>query len=134
MLSLKIKEFIEKNISYLDNDKLTDFFLRAYDSEQFDIQDMQELSFTLIEAGIAVAEARDIALEKVFIAQLDLFCNSSGGLSQLPLSDFISAFLDNRFGLSIKYVQEYILDNPELWEDSVVIESDKHGTIVIRLK
>jgi hypothetical protein len=114
----KVKKFIETNLDAIDND-LTQLFLIAFDD--LNNNDMKELCSILDAAEIDYEQRRQSALNYIITMACEDFAGvtDSGGVTAMPVRDFIEVYLDNRLGYSIDYVRNYISINISEYADMV---------------
>ena len=85
-----IKLFIEHTVDILDADPI-DFFFKAWQASNILWrEDVAYMSAMLSDAGIKDAEeSRELALLKVLDTQMEEFESADGGVSAMPVYDFI---------------------------------------------
>lgn len=119
-----IKKFIEDNREVLCTD-LVEFFMISYKQNKLDRSDVSYMSTILIEAGIeGVDEARTEALFRIIDDQVSNWSLADGGVSAMPLYDFIYVFLDNCVGYMENFVLLFMKKNKRRWSKYVSIETD----------
>ena len=127
----KVKKFLEEQIDLIDNDRFEDLFLNAFDDFSYD--DMQNLCESLVSADIHnFTEGRETALNEIISFATEDWNNGDGGVSAMPLKEFIDAFLYNRLGLSMDYVVNYILEHKEDFKNNVEIVFPEKGLLIIQ--
>lgn len=127
-----IKEFIENNVDLLDSNP-QEFFLRTWE-QNIPREEVAFMSALLSDAGIDgsdIAEWRTDALFQIIDTQLSMWHLSTGGVSSLPLYDFISAFLDNCVGFAENYVLLFMLKNKDRWAQWVKFTKDMKNNVTI---
>ena len=87
-----IKLFIEHTVDILEADPV-DFFFKAWQASNILWrEDVAYMSTMLSEAGIEdVEENRELALLKALDTQMEVFGVADGGVSAMPVYDFIQA-------------------------------------------
>lgn len=131
MMEKSVKDFIEHNKTLLND--LSTFFLQTFDDPTLAKADVAYMSAILSDAGIEnVDEAREHALQIVIDTQIKSWYLADGGVSALPLYDFIEAFLDTCIGFEENYVFLYITKNLQRWENYVEVYKEDNITIIER--
>lgn len=128
-----VKEFIESNIDLLDTNP-QEFFLRSWEENKLDRSDVAYMSTILSDAGICfedVTEWREGALLQILDTQISDWAIADGGVSAMPVYDFIQAFLDNCVGFDENYVLLFIKKNAERWDNYIELYED-NMTIIAR--
>lgn len=131
-MDTNIKHFIEKYIELLDTNP-TEFFVKSY-IESMPREDVGYMSVLLSDAGIdsnEITEWRHNALYQIIDTQISTWYSSTGGVSAMPLYDFISAFLDNCIGFSENYVLLFMLKNTHRWTHWVTFTKDTTRNLTI---
>lgn len=115
-----IRNFIEKHILLLEKDP-AQFFVNTYESG-LDRADVAYMSALLSEAGIQnIEESRNKALLELINDQINEWNMSDGGVTSMPVYDFIQAFLDSCVGFEENYVLLFIKKNQNKWKDKARI-------------
>lgn len=118
----KVRSFIENHITEIDKNLFVDVYLNAFDDFGYD--DMIEMTKIFLLSGIDVEKDRLTALNYIITMACEDFAgviDSGGGVSAMPVRDFIEIYLDNRLGYSTDYVRDYISDNIAEYADMVEI-------------
>ena len=116
-----IKKFIEEHVDLLDADPV-EFFVITYEQARLDRADVAYMSSLLSDAGIDDVDlAREEALLKIIDTQLVDWSLADGGVSSMPVYDFIEVFLDNCVGFEENYVLLFIKNHAERWAKWVKI-------------
>ena len=132
-MTQNIKKFIEDNIEVLETNPV-DFFQRTYEQGQLDRADVAYMSAILSEAGIENIElAQEMALLGIIDDQIAGWSLSDGGVSSMPLYDFIEAFLDNCIGFGENYVLLYMKEHAERWRKWAKIYMLHDMTVIERI-
>ena len=128
-----IKRFIEQNVGLLDSD-LVEFFFRSWKaSDILGISDVAYMSAMLSDAGIEdVEENRERALLKALDTQMEEFGIADGGVSAMPVYDFIQAYMDNCVGYNENYVLRFIQKHAERWDNYIELYKENNMTIISR--
>lgn len=128
-----IKLFIESAVDVLDIDPV-DFFFKAWQASIFLWrEDVAYMSTMLSEAGIKdVEENRELALLKVLDTQMEKFGIADGGVSAMPVYDFIQGYMDNCVGYDENYVLLFIQKHAERWDNYIELYKENNMTIISR--
>ena len=129
-----VQEFIEHYVDLLDTDP-QEFFLRAWEENKMDSTEVGDMCRVLREAGISsedINEWRDSALLQILDTQISNWALADGGVSSMPVYDFIEVFLDNRLGYYINYVILFIEQHAERWNNYAEIYVENNMTIIAR--
>lgn len=128
-----IKLFIEHTVDILDTDPV-DFFFKAWQASNFLWrEDVAYMSTMLSEAGIKdVEENRELALLKALDTQMEEFGSADGGVSSMPVYDFIEVFLDNCVGYDENYVLLFIQKHADRWDNYIELYIENNMTIISR--
>lgn len=129
-----VKEFIENNIDLLDTNP-QEFFLRSWEENKLDASDVAYMSTILSDAGISfddINEWRNGALLQILNAEILAWAFADGGVSSMPVYEFIEVFLDNRVGYDSNYVLLFIAKHSERWDKYVEIYVENNMTIISR--
>ena len=125
-----IKLFIESTVDVLDTDPV-DFFFKAWQASNILWrEDVAYMSTMLSEAGIKdVEENRELALLKALDIQMEEFGSFDGGVSAMPIYDFIQAYMDNCVGYNENYVLLFIQKHAERWDNYIELYKENNMTI-----
>lgn len=128
-----IKLFIESTVDVLDTDPV-DFFFKAWQASNILWrEDVAYMSTMLSEAGIKdVEENRKRALLKALDTQIDEFASADGGVSSMPVYDFIQAYMDNCVGYNENYVLLFIQKHSDRWDTYIELYVENNMTIISR--
>ena len=128
-----IKLFIEYTVDTLDTDPV-DFFFKAWQASNILWrEDVAYMSTMLSEAGIQdVEENRELALLKALDTQIEEFGSAKGGVSAMPVYDFIQAYMDNCLGYDENYVLLFIQKHAERWDNYIELYKENNMTIISR--
>ena len=129
-----VQEFIEHYVDLLDADP-QEFFLRAWEENKMDSSDVGYMCAILYEAGIPsddINEWRDNALLQILDTQISDWAIADGGVSALPVYDFIEVFLDNRIGYDANYVFLFIENHANRWSNYAKVYKVNNITIIAR--
>ncbi len=132
ILASNIKNFLENHIELIDQNKWECLWLDAFDN--FNYQDMITLVIFLEEADVYNKEEHENALMGITIMALDEWAPSDGGVTQMPLKDFIQAFLDNRLGFELQEAMDIIYKNRDEVIDYVDIFYEGDTLVINRHK
>lgn len=128
-----IKLFIEHTVDILDTDPV-DFFFKAWQASNILWrEDVAYMSTMLSEAGIKdVEENRERALLKALDTQMEEFGVADGGVSAMPVYDFIQAYMDNCVGYDENYVLLFIQKHADRWDNYIELYIENNMTIISR--
>jgi hypothetical protein len=128
-----IKRFIEQNVDLLDKDPV-EFFFRSWEASGIlSISDVAYMSAMLSDAGIKdVEENRERALLKALDTQMEEFGLADGGVSAMPVYDFIQAYMDNCVGYNENYVLLFIQKHCDRWDSYIELYKENNMTIISR--
>ena len=129
-----VKEHIEHYAELLDSNP-TEFFVIAWEQNKLDRGDVGYMSAVLYEAGIPSEEIndwRDAALLQIIDSQLADWSLADGGVSAMPVYDFIEAFLGNRVGYDENYVLLFIKKHADRWNKYAELYVENSMTIIAR--
>lgn len=130
-----VQEFIEHHVDLLDTNP-QEFFLRAYEENKMDSSDVGYMCAILYAAGISaddINEWRDGALLQILDTQISDWAIADGGVSSMPVYDFIKVFLDNRVGYDANYVFLFIEKHIERWDNYAQVYKENNMTIIERI-
>ena len=130
-----VQEFIEHYVDLLDTNP-QEFFLRAWEENKMDSSDVGYMCAILFEAGISadeINEWRDHALLQILDTQISDWAIADGGVSSMPVYDFIEVFLDNRVGYDANYVFLFIEKHAERWKKWVTMYKLYDMTVIARV-
>jgi hypothetical protein len=131
-MNKEIKNFIEKHVDLLDSDPV-EFFYQTWLNYTLQRSDIAYMSTMLSEAGIRdVEENRERALLKALDTQMDEFGSADGGVSAMPVYDFIQAFMDNCVGYDENYVLLFIQKHADRWDNYIELYKENNMTIISR--
>lgn len=123
-----VKNFIEDNIKLIDVENFMALFLKAYDEISAD--ELLEVQFILEKAGFNISEERDLALHTILDEKVQQYAVPQGGVSQMPVNEFLWVFLNNHFGVGYIYIEEYMMKHKDDWSDLVdLFETDGKNVI-----
>ena len=132
-----IKKYIEDHIELLEKDPV-EFFVVTYEQTLLDRADVAYMSSLLSDAGIEDVDlAREMALLKILDTQISDWALADGGVSAMPVYDFIQAFLDNCIGYDENYVLLFMKKHAQRWDKwaNIVYHAfDGHGLTIIERK
>ena len=129
-----VKEFIENNIDLLDTNP-QEFFLRSWEENKLDRSDVAYMSTILSDAGISfddITEWRENALLQILDTQMSDWAIADGGVSSMPVYDFIEVFLDNCVGFEENYVLLFIKNHAERWDTYIELFIENNMPIIAR--
>ena len=128
-----IRLFIEHTVDVLDTDPV-DFFFKAWQASNILWrEDVAYMSTMLSEAGIKdVEENRELALLKALDTQMEEFGLADGGVSSMPVYDFIQAYMENCVGYTEDYVLLFIQKHAERWDSYIELYKENNMTIISR--
>lgn len=117
-MNKKVKNFIERNIEYLEND-LTKFFMIAYgDADLWYNSETTTLFKILDDIGIDYEDARQNAVHQILKNETSAFGKSKDpGLYSMPVKDFVECMLDNYLNLTLGWWTVYIVLNKDEFTD-----------------
>lgn len=132
-MNKEIKKFIEANVDLLDSDPV-EFFFRSWEASGILSQsDVAYMSAILAEAGIDnINDNRDLALLRALDTQMEEFSLADGGVSAMPVYDFIEAFMDNCVGYNENYMLLFIKQHAERWDSFIELYVENNMTIIAR--
>ena len=131
-MNREIKKFIEKHVDLLDSDPV-EFFYQTWLNYTLLSSDIAYMSTMLSEAGIKdVEENRELALLKALDTQMEEFGFADGGVSAMPVYDFIQAYMDNCVGYHENYVFLFIQKHAERWDNYIELYTENNMTIISR--
>ena len=131
-MNKEIKKFIEKHVDLLDSDPV-EFFYQTWLDYTLQRSDIAYMSTMLSEAGIKdVEENRELALLKALDIQMEEFGSFDGGVSAMPVYDFIQAYIDNCVGYDENYVLLFIQKHAERWDNYIELYEENNMTIISR--
>ena len=132
-MTQNIKEFIENYITILEKDPV-DFFKLTYEQGKLDRADVAYMSSLLSDAGIEDVDlAREMALLGIIDNQIADWSLADGGVSSMPLYDFIQVFLDNCVGFDENYVLLYMKKHAVRWNRWAKIRMLHDMTVIERI-
>lgn len=129
-----VKEFIEQHVELLDNNP-QEFFLRAWEENTLDRGDVSYMCAILYEAGISsddINSWREDALIDILDTQMEEFGLADGGVSAMPVYDFIQAYMDNCVGYDENYVLLFIQKHADRWDNYIELYKENNMTIISR--
>ena len=131
-MNKETKKFIEKHVDLLDSDPV-EFFYQTWLNYTLQRSDIAYMSTMLSEAGIKdVEENRELALLKALDTQMVEFGSADGGVSAMPVYDFIQAYMDNCVGYDENYVLLFIQKHAERWYNYIELYKENNMTIISR--
>ena len=131
-MNKEIKKFIEKHVDLLDSDSV-EFFYQTWLDYTLQRSDIAYMSTMLSEAGIKdVEENRELALLKALDTQMEEFGLADGGVSGMPVYDFIQAYMDNCVGYDENYVLLFIQKHADRWDNYIELYKENNMTIISR--
>ena len=131
-MNKETKKFIEKHVDLLDSDPV-EFFYQTWLNYTLQRSDIAYMSTMLSEAGIKdVEENRELALLKALDYQIVDFGSADGGVSAMPVYDFIQAYMDNCVGYDENYVLLFIQKHAERWDNYIELYKENNMTIISR--
>ena len=132
-MTKNIKQFIEDNIEVLETDPV-EFFTRTYEQAKLDRADIAYMSSLLSDAGIEDVDlAREMALLGIIDNQIADWSLADGGVSSMPVYDFIEVFLDACVGFEENYVLLYMKKHAERWKKWARIYMLHDMTVIERI-
>ena len=128
-----IRLFIEYAVDLLDTDPV-DFFFKAWQASNILWrEDVAYMSTMLSEASIKnVEENRERALLKALDTQMEEFGLADGGVSAMPVYDFIQAYMENCVGYTEDYVLLFVQKHAERWDNYIELYKENNMTIMSR--
>ena len=128
-----LKRFIEQNVDLLDTDPV-EFFFRSWEASViFGRSDVAYMSALLAEAGIEnINSNQELALLKALDTQMEEFGSADGGVSAMPVYDFIQAYMDNCVGYDENYVLLFIQKHADRWNNYIELYKENNMTIISR--
>lgn len=128
-----IKRFIEQNVDLIDSAPV-EFFFRSWEASSIlGRSDVAYMSTMLSDADIKdVEESRELALLKALDTQIEEFGFADGGVSAMPVYDFIQAYMDNCVGYNENYVLLFIQKHANRWASYVDLYKENNMTIISR--
>ena len=131
-MNKEIKNFIEKHVDLLDFAPV-EFFYQTWLDYTLQSSDIAYMSTMLSEAGIKdVEENRELALLKALDIQMEEFGSFDGGVSAMPIYDFIQAYMDNCVGYDENYVLLFIQKHADRWDNYIELYKENNMTIISR--
>lgn len=131
-MNKETKKFIEKHVDLLDSDPV-EFFYQTWLNYTLQSSDIAYMSTMLSEAGIKdVEENRELALLKALDTQMEEFGSADGGVSAMPVYDFIQAYMDNCVGYGENYVLLFIQKHADRWDNYIELYKENNMTIISR--
>ena len=131
-MNKEIRKFIEKHVDLLDSDPV-EFFYQTWLNYTLQRSDIAYMSAMLSEAGIKdIEENRELALLKALDNQMEEFGFANGGISAMPVYDFIQAYMDNCVGYDENYVLLFIQKHAERWDNYIELYKENNMTIISR--
>lgn len=131
-MNKETKKFIEKHVDLLDSDPV-DFFYQTWLDYTLQRSDIAYMSTILSEASIKdVEENRELALLKAIDTQMKEFSFADGGVSAMPVYDFIQAYMDNCVGYDENYVLLFIQKHADRWSNYIELYKENNMTIISR--
>lgn len=112
-----VQEFIERYIDLLDTNP-QEFFLRAWEENKMDRREVSYMCAILYEAGIPsddINSWREAALLQILDTQISDWALADGGVSGMPVYEFIEVFLDNCVGFDENYILLCMKKNASRW-------------------
>ena len=132
MMTENIKKFIEDNIETLESD-LVEFFVITYEQNKLDRADVAYMSSLLSDVGIEDVDlAREEALLKIIDTQISDWAIADGGVSSMPVYDFIQVYMDNCVGFNENYVLLFIQKHADRWDNYIELYKEHSMTIISR--
>lgn len=130
-----IKAFIENHIDLLEINP-QEFFLRSWEEINLDRSDVAYMSTILSDAEIPfedINEWREGALLQILDTQISDWAIADGGVSSMPVYDFIEAFLYNCVGFEENYVLLFMKNHAARWEKWVKIHMLHDMTVISKV-
>ena len=131
-LSDNVKRYIEEHIHLIDTNQYEALWLQAFD--EFTYDDMICMAKFLYKADINIETDREKALVTLITWAIDDWALREEGVTQMPVRDFIEAFLDNRFGYPLPYVIDVMYKNKNIWINEVDIFVENGICVINREK
>ena len=132
-MNKEIRKFIEKHVDLLDTDPVEFFYQSWLASTTLGQPDVAYMSAILAEAGIEnINDNRDLALLKALDTQMEEFGFADGGVSAMPVYDFIQAYMDNCVGYNENYVLLFIQKHCDRWDNYIELYVENNMTIISR--
>lgn len=132
-MNKEVKKFIEENVDLLDADPVEFFYQSWLSSNTLSQSDVAYMSAILAEAGIEdINDNRDLALLRALDTQMEEFGLADGGVSAMPVYDFIQAFMDNCVGYNENYMLLFIKEHAERWDSFIELYVENNMTIIAR--
>ena len=129
-----VKEHLEHYAELLDLNPV-EFFMTAWEQNKLDRSDVGYMCAILYEAGIPFEDInnwREAALLQIIDSQLADWSLADGGVSAMPVYDFIQAFLNNCVGFDENYVLLFIKKHADRWDKYAELYVENNMTIIER--
>ena len=117
LYSDNVKKFIERNISYIEENKLFDIFMFAYES--LDIYECNVLADILSQVMDDFEKLRKRALITLIGHKLVAYKLRRDKVDNISILAFIHTFLPSTFNLPEGEVVQLILDNKSRWPKQI---------------
>ena len=128
-----IRKFIEEYVDLLDTDPVEFFYQSWLASTTLGQPDVAYMSAILAVAGIEnINHNRDLALLKALDTQMEEFGSADGGVSAMPVYDFIQAYMENCVGYTEDYVLLFVQKHAERWDNYIELYKENNMTIISR--
>lgn len=128
-----IRKFIEEYVDLLDTDPVEFFYQSWLASDTLGQPDVAYMSAILAEALIEnIDDNRELALLKALDNQMEEFGLANGGVSAMPVYDFILAYMYNCVGYNENYVLLFIQKHADRWHNYIELYKENNMTIISR--
>ena len=128
-----IRRFIEAHVDLLDTDPVEFFYQSWLASTTLGQSDVAYMSSILADAQIEnIEESRELALLKALDSQMEEFGLADGGVSAMPVYEFILAYMDNCVGYNENYVLLFIQKHADRWDSYIELYKENNMTIISR--
>ena len=128
-----IRRFIEAHVDLLDIDPVEFFYQSWLTSTTLGQSDVAYMSAILAEAQFKnIDDNRELALLKALDTQIEEFGLADGGVSAMPVYDFILAYMDNCVGYNENYVLLFIKKHADRWDNYIELYQENNMTIISR--
>ena len=117
LYSDKVKNFIERNISYIEENKLFDIFIFAYES--LDPYECNVLADILSQVMDDFENLRKRAFIPLIANKLLVFKLKKDKVDNISIPAFIHSFIFSTCNIPEKDVVQFILENKENWSNHI---------------
>ena len=130
LYSDNVKNFIERNISYIEENKLFDIFIFAY--EYLDPYECNVLADILSQVIDDFENLRKRAFIPLIANKLLVYKLKKDKVDNISIPAFIHMFLPSTFNLSEGEVMQLILDNKSKWPKQIKYDQSLHNWRVFK--